>query len=376
MNRDGDVLQAIEETARQILTASGNSDSSGSEVFDRHVWEELESSGLTRISIPESAGGSGGNLYEASAVLRVASRTATAIPLAETLLAGWLAASTGLVLPPGPATVMVRDERSGLGSSSSPVFEWARHAPWGRVASTVVILDIAEDSAQVGLLAAEHLHILTTESNLAGEPRDLLRAVASKSPYERREVHVRTAADLLLRAALVRSVQIAGAAEGALDLTSKYLQEREQFGRPLIKFQALQQQLAQLAGEVITCVAAAEAAVAASAETDGDNLIAELPAAAAKCRTSSAVASIARIAHQLHGAIGVTQEYDLGQFTQRLWSWRDEAGDEQFWAKLIGRHLVQSGKGSAHFWHTATDPSAPQSSRLADLIASRSGLSL
>jgi acyl-CoA dehydrogenase len=45
---------------------------------------------------------------------------------------------------------------------------------------------------------------------------------------------------------------------------------------------------------------------------------------------------VARLAHQIHGAIGVTEEHRLRQVTLRLWSWREEYGNEAFWEARLG----------------------------------------
>ncbi|MBA3525149.1 MAG: acyl-CoA dehydrogenase, partial [Geodermatophilaceae bacterium] len=57
-------------------------------------------------------------------------------------------------------------------------------------------------------------------------------------------------------------------------------------------------------------------------------------------RAGAAVAPVAALAHQVHGAIGFTQEYRLHHLTRRCWSWRDDAGSEVTWAGLLGEHLL------------------------------------
>ena len=53
-------------------------------------------------------------------------------------------------------------------------------------------------------------------------------------------------------------------------------------------------------------------------------------------------------AHQAHGAMGMTKEYELGQLTRRLWSWRDEFGSERWWGRELGRQLA--GAGADELW--------------------------
>jgi acyl-CoA dehydrogenase len=140
-------------------------------------------------------------------------------------------------------------------------------------------------------------------------------------------------------------VLLAGAAGRALELTLRHTAEREQFGRPLGRFQAVQQQAAELAAEVAAVRAAADAAVElCAAEGVGDER-AGLAVAAAKIQAGRGAGVVARIAHQLHGAIGFTGEHSLGLFTRRLWAWRDEAGDEAEWARELGDLALAAGSG-------------------------------
>jgi acyl-CoA dehydrogenase len=121
--------------------------------------------------------------------------------------------------------------------------------------------------------------------------------------------------------------------------TVQYAGERQQFGRPLGKFQAIQMELAEMAGEVTAVTALTDAAV--QAMDRGSDFV--LAAAAAKVRAGAAVEVVARLAHQVHGAIGFTQEHKLHHLTRRLWSWRDEAGSELVWSRVLGAGLLADG---------------------------------
>jgi alkylation response protein AidB-like acyl-CoA dehydrogenase len=174
---------------------------------------------------------------------------------------------------------------------------------------------------------------------VAREPRDTVRfdgaaiAVAATAM---------TATNLMAIGAAMRTQQIAGALTRVTEMTTQYAQDRVQFGRPLGKFQAVQQNLAVLAGQAAAAVAAAD--LAAEAVADGLKL---LPIAAAKARTGEAAGIGAAIAHQLHGAIGFTFEHDLNFLTRRLWSWRDEFGKDAFWQRLLGHHIARVGADTA-----------------------------
>ena len=77
-----------------------------------------------------------------------------------------------------------------------------------------------------------------------------------------------------------------------------------------------------------------------------------LAAAVAKARCGEAAGQVAAVCHQIHGAMGFTQEHPLHFFTRRLWSWRDEFGGEAFWQRRIGALACAAG-GDA-LWATIT----------------------
>lgn len=141
----------------------------------------------------------------------------------------------------------------------------------------------------------------------------------------------------------IRAAQIGGALNGALHLSVQYTRERKQFGKPLAAFQAIQQQLA-----VLTEEACATNMAAAAAFHKMDRGPADFELAAAKLRANQAAGVGASIAHQVHGAMGFTKEYDLQKFTRRLWAWRSEFGNERHWATELGARVTARGAGN--FW--------------------------
>jgi acyl-CoA dehydrogenase len=131
---------------------------------------------------------------------------------------------------------------------------------------------------------------------------------------------------------------MAGALESLLTQSTRYATERRQFGRAIGNFQAIQHQLAVLAGHAAAAGIAAERAFAAA---DGGDCAFEV--AVAKIRTGEAAGAAASIAHQVHGAIGFTYEHSLHFATRRLWSWRAEFGGEGRWAAELGRRAITRG---------------------------------
>jgi acyl-CoA dehydrogenase len=159
-------------------------------------------------------------------------------------------------------------------------------------------------------------------ANLAGEPRDTL-VFDRVQPEEARPA----ACDLHERGALTRAALMAGALVAMARLTVAYAAERRQFGRPIAAFQAVQQHLVAVAQEASLVAAAAEGAALVPGSFE---------IAAAKALASRAVLTATRAAHQVHGAIGMAQEYRLHHFSRRLWAWRNEYGDERHWAAALG----------------------------------------
>ena len=143
--------------------------------------------------------------------------------------------------------------------------------------------------------------------------------------------------------ALARCCQMAGAMQSALDLSVQYTRERQQFGKPLATFQAIQQQLALFAEETGATNMAAAAACRAA-----DRGGALLEIAAAKLRANMAVGTATSVAHQVHGAMGFTAEYRLQRLTKLLWQWRSEYGNDRYWADRLGTAVAAGGPDG--FW--------------------------
>lgn len=145
---------------------------------------------------------------------------------------------------------------------------------------------------------------------------------------------------------------MAGAMGQALALSIEHVNTRQQFGRPLGKFQAVQQSLAVMACEV-RAVEAAAAALAARLDAVGlDPAAADFEMAAAKLRANRAVGVVTAIAHQVHGAIGFTAEYELNRVTIPLMRWRGEHGNDAYWAARLGRQVA--GLGGQGLWEALT----------------------
>jgi acyl-CoA dehydrogenase len=344
----------LADSAERLFASHAGKDvlrSAGDGTFPQALWDAVTEAGFTAALLPEAAGGFGATVAEAMQVLRVSAAHAAPIPLAETMLGGWLLARAGLPVPEGPLTVApvrLKDaltlRRDGEGWRITGT---AARVPWGRDAAALVVLASGPDGPAVALVEKSGFTI-THDVNLAGEPRDTITldtllpaAAVAPAPAGFGAAQLRAAG------AALRTVQIAGALSRALALSVEYAQTRVQFGRPIGKFQAIQQNLAILASQSAAALAAAD--MAADALAGG---LPPLLVGAAKARAGEAASIAAGIAHQAHGAIGFTREYELHYATRRLWSWRDEFGNEAEWNAVVGRVALEAGPDG--LWPTLT----------------------
>ncbi|MEO9139495.1 MAG: acyl-CoA dehydrogenase family protein [Jatrophihabitans sp.] len=286
-------------------------------------WATLRDSGLPWVGIPEAAGGEGGSLTDAIAVLVVSAHYALPIPFAENWIAAYTLADAGLSV-----------ESVGRERPLTATTDLSR-VPYARQACGVV----TEIDGRVVRIALDDgsARDITAGTMLSGEPRDAV------GRYEVLESAVPGPVGLLRIGALVRSVQIAGALARALQLTTDYANTRIQFDRPAARFQAVAHLIAQLAEQDTAARIAVDLAVAGLDVVDlAHRDASQIAVAKAVCGVAAGIG--ARLAHQVHGAIGVTQEYDLQLITRRLFTWRDDYGAERAWESAVGDRVAASNR--------------------------------
>lgn len=345
----------LAEAAGGLLRDRQPDGSAAPDGLDTALWGDLAALGFTGLTVPEHLGGSGGDLRDAAVVAGEAARFSAAVPLAEALfLAGPLLSAAGLELPQGVVTSAIGTltaTRDGRVSGRLEEAAWARSAEW------IVCLAATEDGPAVALVGAPGDGLAVEPgTNLAGEQRDtaVLDGVtpARLAPLPPGD----WARRLELLGAAARGVQIGGAARAVLDLAAGHARQRVQFGRPLAKFQAVQQLLARLAADTTTIRVAADAAVR-ELLSDPGAVGTELMVASAKAQASGLATAVAAAGHQVHGAIGFTMEHRLGAATKRLWAWRQEYGNELYWHRRIGD---LAGDPASGLWDLVTGVRAPR----------------
>lgn len=310
--------QLIEDTATKIF-----SDHCDKALLDRceqgnfadDLWQQIIANGFHQLGDAAS----GTTLADIFAFLKVCGRFAVPLPMAEMLLGhSWAAGQ----LAPCEGLVSIGRQRG----------DQIIHVPWGRRAQRV--FGVEEHSLAV--CVADAPVCVQEGSNMAAEARDTV-----EQGFVTQQITLSD--DPFAQMALARTNLMAGTLQSTLDLGLQFAAEREQFGRSISKFQAIQHSLAVVAAEVAAAQRAADAGVDALGT---DRFIAEV--AASKARVGEAVGIVAEQVHQVHGAMGFTHEHRLHHFTRRLWAWRDEWGNETYWQRVLGARIA--GLGADQAW--------------------------
>lgn len=279
------------------------------------AWPRFDAAGLATLLVPEDAGGFGGDWGDFFAVMRLAGETTLSLPIGETILATRLLVDAGLDVPTGPLSIATSLDA----------------VPFGRHAAGIVVAD----GATLTLYRAASV----TAAAASGDPLDAVTGdVMASAPSTACTMHL---------GAFLRVAQSAGALDKALRMAMDYTGQRMQFGKTLSQQQAVQQSLAILAVETAAIDVAGQGAAAAL-----DRGEAAFEIAAAKLRTNMAIGTGTSIAHQVHGAIGFTHEYDLHRYTRRLMGWRSEFGNDRHWAERTGAFALKAG--GAGLWGALT----------------------
>lgn len=307
------------------------------------LWDTVRELQWPVAGVPESLGGAGGDLEDVLALAEGVGRNAVRVPLVPAHSACAVAAAGGrtdllgkrLVVETPPRSSSLRVEELGRQLRISGA---ARRTPWARHAD--VLLVRLPEAARPHWIACDPRDPAVTiipGLNLAGEPRDDVLfdnfLTGAENRWECPDGSLATRGTLLGCAALV------GAIDATVALTSSYVGQREQFGRPLAAMQSVAQAVALMRCQLSVARAAAEAAC--QSPTSMNCLAAHIDIADCAGR-------VARTAHDLHGAMGVAAEYGLHQFTKRLWAWPEE-GIRQADARVaLGQRAAE--RGEANLW--------------------------
>ncbi|MCT9810876.1 acyl-CoA/acyl-ACP dehydrogenase [Acidovorax sp. Be4] len=344
------------EVSRELLIAVEQG------AFAGDLWQTIADAGMCKMLCREAHGGIEASWLDALPLFFQVGYTQAPVPLAQSVAGQYFASRCGLDLPAdsvialaaGAQTRGLAVSRHAGGALSTlsgrmQAVKWARHAHWLLV----------EFPGGMGLVDAkgQGVHI-AHGTDVASLPADTVTLEQAPIAHLLSANFDGLAQPLETVYAAIVATQLTGALEYALDLAVQYAKDRVQFGKPIGKNQAIQQQLAVLAGEVACSYAAAATALRDLPGLQQTRAAqARFSAAVAKITASDAVKTGASIAHQVHGAIGFTHEYPLNFATRRLWAWRAEAGSSTEWAQLLGQAFIHAG--AEQFWPHLTARTLP-----------------
>lgn len=290
------------------------------------LWQALEVTGFLELLASEADGGAQLPLGDLFPILCTFGRYAMPVPAAQTIAVRALLPSHAI--PAGMITLAAAFRREAGGIISCPL------TPYGMIADFV----LARDADALLLLPGTAARRQNTGVHLS-------QAATLSWPDESGWTRIPgVGAALPAFAAALYAALISGAMTRVFEMTLEHCNHRVQFGKSLGKFQAVQHQLSVMAEHT------AASSIAAEHAFHTDRTVPSLLAAAmAKSRTSETAALVAGIAHALHGAIGVTEEYDLQLLTRRLHEWRVAHGSEAHWNLLIGQDVLASDMSLVDF---------------------------
>lgn len=313
------ILEALE----RVLGDQGSSTAVRQIETGQHtgsLWTTIEQGGFLDLLLPENLGGAALTLPELFPILECLGRHGVALPIAQSIVARALIGGQAPV-PAGMMTVGNRLQHTASGD------QICVRTPYGSVADYV----LTHDGTSMLLMPCA-----TAQRTSFGDPRN---STATLSWPNMAPVLSLTGSEQTLTAftAAMSAALLSGAMQRTFDMALDYCNTRVQFGKSIGKFQALQQQLSVMAEHVLAGAIAAECAFRCEGSAPDP-----LASAIAKSRTSEAASLIAATAHAVHGAIGMTDEYDLGLLTRRLHDWRMSYGAEDHWNQIIGQQILKS----------------------------------
>ncbi len=290
-----------------------------------YSWNIFDSSGFLDILVAEKAGGAGLSLAAAAPLIEELGAQLFPAPAAQTMMARALLTREGIEPPSGPILL------AGY-NAVIPFAELAGHAlvAWQDKVNLIKINTTI--LRPMGLYGSR-----SAKLEFASAPEVLVSLLI-------------TPETLRASAAVLRAAEIAGMAGAVLRMTVAYANERIQFGKPIGKQQAIQQQLAILAEQALLARMAARLGCAAGLPPTTE------AAAAAKLVASASVPLVTNIAHAVHGAIGISEEYNLQLFTRRLYEARLADGADGYWATLLGARHLAGGAATSLDFVRATSP--------------------
>lgn len=312
------------------------------QMWAEDVWNLLLENEIDKVAVKEEFGGAGGDYDDLFNLYRLIGNYAVPIPFIEHTLANIFLEYVNVQPISELATVHIATK--ALKIKDGKVSGSLQHVPWARNAAK--LLTIAVEAGQHNLVVLDLKDAkIQKQTNLAAEPRDSV--IFTDSMILASQGITLEQLEFLRKLQTAATVsKMTGAIDRAFDLSVQFSKEREQFGRPIHRFQLVQQHLATLAGEQALSGAALDNIIALLLKEEENDEI-----AFARLKLDDASRIVATSAHQVHAAIGVTHEHRLHHYTRRLWAWRDEDFHAKFWKKEMAKKMLHS---SSNTWDVLT----------------------
>ena len=346
---------------KHLRTLRDSKDETG---FSRDLWSQFAEMGFTGIMVPEANGGLGLGHVEAGIVLEEIGRNLTPSPFLTTAVAAvealkasgrlseeWLpkiasgAAIVALAVDEGakhhPRHGTMKAERSGNGFKLSGTKSFVLN---GHVADMMIVA--ARTAGAEGDSEGLTLFAVPKDAGQTADPRRLVdSSLASHVKFEGVEVDAdavigevdggwEVLTKLLDAGRVGAAAEMIGVGAAAMDMTVDYLKQRKQFGKLIGEFQALQHRAAHLYGEMEVARATV---LKAQQLLDAGDPRAALAVAVAKAKTGKAVRLSVQEGVQMHGGIGMTDEYDIGLYMKRDRALEEFFGDARYHAERVAR---------------------------------------
>ncbi|HTI31742.1 MAG TPA: acyl-CoA dehydrogenase family protein [Sphingomonas sp.] len=359
-----DTVKPFIAEAAPIKHLSQLRDSKDATGFSRDLWKQFAEMGFTGIMVPEDQGGLGLGHVEAGVVLEEIGRNLTPSPMLTTAVAAvealkasgklsgeWLPkiasgeAIVALAIDESdkhhPENTAMKAERSGNGFKLSGSKAFVLN---GHVADMMIVA--ARTAGAAGETDGLTLFAVPKDAGQTADPRRLVdTSLASHVKFDGVEVDADAVigevdggwavlTKLLDSGRVGAAAELIGVGAGAMDMTIDYLKQRKQFGKLIGEFQALQHRAAHLYGEMEVARATV---LKAQQLLDAGDPRAEMAVAVAKAKTGKAVRLSVQEGVQMHGGIGMTDEYDIGLYMKRDRALEEFFGDSRFHAERVAR---------------------------------------
>ena len=345
-----DSAKAFVDQNAPVSVLRGLRDSKDAQGYDQNLWRQMFELGWAGMAIPEAYGGFEFGYGGLGVVLEESGRTLVSSPLIATVLLGASAINEfgseaqkseflpqvvsgelllALAIDEKPHHRPCRIETSAVKSGEGYVLNGCKTFVLdGHIANKLVV--VARTSGAIDDEAG--LSVFLVDAAAEGVSINRSWMVDSRNSAMLSLNDVKVGADALLGAeggaysSLTRVLDIGrigvaaemlGSMQQAFEITLDYLKQREQFGVLIGSFQGLQHRAAEMYSEIELCKSAVRAALAAlddADKTDAD--IAEF-ASIAKAKLSEVATLVSNEAVQMHGGIGMTDEYDIGFYMKR-----------------------------------------------------------